>query len=259
MQGTIPNSLISSAKKWTSRNQSFSPTHVILTHNRLSGTLPAGSTILDCDTLFLADSLLCVTVGSEIKDLVVSQNILSGTLETTGALSKLHRLIASQNRISGTISKGIETAYNLSALVLHSNSFEGRMPSITQLYELVNLTLFSNRLFGKLALAPNTTMHILFTQSNRLSCPIEGVSLNPLHPQSVYDTQATLVLPGNTFTGMQRTIITQSALSYHSVTTQTTLNQSSVNKPVCADCVKNDCLQDLFPSGLRHARLNFSL
>ena len=72
-------------------------------------------------------------------------------------------------------------------------------------------------------------MHILFTQSNRLSCPIEGASLNPLHPQSVYDT---LVLPGNTFTGMQRTVITQSALSYHSVTIQTTLNQSSVNKLV---------------------------
>ena len=94
--------------------------------------------------------------------------------------------------LPGTISQHLQSCTTLEMIRLHSNNFEGLLPSLANYHSLRVLTISDNSFQGHLEL-PASIEHIspLLVFNNRLSCRILGAQSST----AVNSTQS-LVLPG---------------------------------------------------------------
>jgi hypothetical protein len=103
--------------------------------NELTGSLPLGLN----EPLFL---------------LSVSNNMLSGSIDSVAAIKSLELLIVDRNKFTGSISD-LFCETNLSAFSLANNNLSGKIPDcVSALSSLTSLQLFSNYLTGSIPLLP---------------------------------------------------------------------------------------------------------
>ncbi len=94
-------------------------------------------------------TLTCILFFSQIAELYLEENALTGTLPPQfGNLVGLRELFVGTNRLMGTIPADLNKLTNLRALGLDENFFTGTIPYLWDLKELLILYLDSNQLTG---------------------------------------------------------------------------------------------------------------
>lgn len=112
-------------------------TYLVLTNNRLDGTIP---------------SSIFENLGANLKLMMIDENHLSGTLATElGRLTGLSKLYLQSNSLTGPLPSEVGLMSLLDELQVQENVFTGSIPKTFE--TLSNLTTFvaeNNRLSGKL-------------------------------------------------------------------------------------------------------------
>ena len=139
-----------------------------------------------------------ITTMPSLLVLDLQANSMSGSIPVSVCNSSTlqHLLLGGNGALTGTIDT---FAPQLKTLLLHRNSFSGRLPNFSRLTGLTRLTLFGNQFSGSLSLPYSTTMSILYVHANRLSCAIDAAGGTSVWQDSTQYTA--LALPGNAITG----------------------------------------------------------
>ena len=190
-------------------------------NNSLSGPIPTeyvGRQLGKLKVLNTGSNQLYGTVPaiqglSQLKQLSLGSNTLHGALPSMGTMQQLEVLDLHDNGFQGGIPQSLYNHSTLRYLLLHQNAlsgsvallppglimvllhdnrFSGQLPSFSSQHELAWLTVFNNQFGGALTLPTNARLHLLFAQSNRLSCNIVAPNTSGTNP---------IALPGNAFNG----------------------------------------------------------
>ena len=171
-------------------------TRLELIRNNLAGTLPdeLGS-LTNLRELRLSNNQLSGTIPdlsglTSLTRLELSYNELSGTISDLGGLTSLQYMNLRNNELSGTI-PDLSGLTDLRELTLIKNEFTGDIPNLSGLTNLTRLELEDNLLSGKIPdLSDLTNLKYLYLSRNGLTGAIPG-SLNSLTKLEA------LYLPGN--------------------------------------------------------------
>ncbi|PXY41171.1 hypothetical protein DMB65_09460 [Flavobacterium cheongpyeongense] len=161
-------------------------TGVVLSNNKLSGTIPAEIGLLTkLTSLQLHTNQLSGTIPAEIglltklTSLQLHTNQLSGTIPAEiGQLTLLQTLHLHTNQLTGTIPAEIGQLTKLTSLQLHINKLSGTIPAeIGQLTSLTSLLLYNNQLTGTIpaVIGQLTKLTSLQLHINKLSGTIPPV------------------------------------------------------------------------------------
>ncbi|XP_028805405.1 receptor-like protein EIX2 [Neltuma alba] len=141
--GELPKSLPKSGIVWD------------FSFNNLSGAIPQFSqevtSLLLSNNMFSGSiSSLCATLQSQLKDLDMSSNLLSGKLpHCWSQFPFLEALILANNNFSGSIPSSIGALENIETIHLNNNSFSGKIPSL-RFPVLEFIDFGQNNLYGEL-------------------------------------------------------------------------------------------------------------
>ena len=150
-------------------------TSLILTVNRLSGTLPDLSALTNLTILQLYD------------------NNLTGSIPDLSALTNLATLDLNNNQLTGSI-PDLNTLTNMAAMHFFNNHLTGSFPDLSALTNLTSINFSDNQLEGNiLSLSALSNLRYVYLRNNELSGEIPDLSaLNRL---------VGLGLSGNQFSG----------------------------------------------------------
>ncbi len=146
-------------------------THILLTENGLTGTIPAQlGNLTNLEILYLGSNKLTGTVPTQLsslanlKQLHLFNNELSGTIPAElGALTNLRSLNLSRNRLTGAIPAQLGNLTNLLDLSLHSNHLTGTIPAqLGSLANLEYLSLNGNQLIGEIPAALGSLVNLMW-------------------------------------------------------------------------------------------------
>ena len=146
-------------------------THLDLSRNQLSGTIPAEiGSLTRLQDLSLQVNQLSGTIPAEIGNLTslswleLAANQLSGTIPVElGNLTRLEQLLLGFNQLSGTIPVGIGNLTRLISLDLQVNQLSGTIPAgIGNLPSLTALSLSDNQLSGTIPAELGNLTHLAY-------------------------------------------------------------------------------------------------
>jgi len=150
--------------------------------NRLSGPLPITDTM------------------PELILLELHTNEFEGTVPSLKHNSKIQFVLLNNNpRLVGALDHSLPSSIMM--LLLHGNSMTGFLPSFSAARSLKWLSLFGNSFRGAVSLPSRTKLHLLYVQSNRLSCPISAPDTSVTVHGNGKGQARSLALPGNNFNG----------------------------------------------------------
>ncbi|MCP4218273.1 MAG: hypothetical protein GY765_26795, partial [bacterium] len=108
---------------------------------------------------------------TELTELRLDNNRLSGTLPDLSALTKLTHFELGANSLTGNLPAWINNFSNLIVLNLYNNAFSGTLPEIGNLTQLQDLILYNNYFTGSLpaSLSLLTSLESLGLENNQFS------------------------------------------------------------------------------------------
>ncbi|KAF3448119.1 hypothetical protein FNV43_RR08829 [Rhamnella rubrinervis] len=197
-----------------------------LSDNRLSGPIPSFDMTRNLERIDLSDNRLSGPIPSfdmtrNLEGIDLSHNRLSGPIPSFDMTKNLKEMDLSYNLLSGPIpSAHLEGLLNISYIDLHSNSFNGNIPSsLFTLPLLKRIELSYNQFSGQVLEFPNppsSMLEIIDLSGNKLQGPI---------PMSIFKLRElnSLSLSSNMFNG------TIHLDSFQSLTSLVSLNLSYNN------------------------------
>ena len=179
-----------------------------LNNNQLNGTIPSSiGQLTKITRLYLHNNQLSGAIPAEIGlltqilELFLYNNQLSGTIPASvGQLTQLQTLYLSVNQLSGAIPPQIGQLTKLTSLYLNQNQFSGTIPAeIGQLTKLILLYLHTNQLSGTIPaeIGQLTQLTSIFLGSNKLSGTIPAAigQLTQLQILSLYTNKLSGTIP----------------------------------------------------------------
>ncbi|XP_042415476.1 receptor-like protein EIX1 [Zingiber officinale] len=145
-----------------------------LSHNKISGTLPASlENLTKLSYLYLHSNLLEGPIPHLPPNLLfldLSLNAFSGPLSPTLFTPNLYCLLLSHNHIIGSIPSNVCNCHSLERLDLSNNKLSGEIPQCWQEgTRLQRILLASNMLFGKIPSSLGNLMELVFLHLNNNS------------------------------------------------------------------------------------------
>ena len=155
---------------------------LVLTANRITGTIPSLTGLTRLTNLDLNNNHLTYTIPEDIgeltklKSLMLYYNSLSGTIPSTiGNLGMLTMLEFDSNQLTGGIPSSIGSATALKMVYLYSNLLSLPLPpEIGNLREMTDLVIYLNEINGSIpsALCQCSKLELLLLNENRLTGPL---------------------------------------------------------------------------------------
>ena len=156
-------------------------TELLLTGNRLRGSIPDLSALESLTILSLGSNLLSGSIPdfsalTALRILDLSFNQLTGLLPQLDALTNLEGLFLNNNRITGPL-PDLSALTRLTSLSLGSNQFSGTIPDLSMLTDLKELYLTDSDLSGSIPdLSALTKLTALYLGNNRLTGSIPDIT-----------------------------------------------------------------------------------